>query len=154
MDHDNDFGIVLGLAYQQFVTELHEHLAAAGFTDIRPHFGYAFKVLARDELTIGRLAEHLHITHQGAAKLVEEMVTAGYAERRPDPSDGRVKRVVLTDRARALMTSGSEFHRAFEAQLATEIGAEAAAATRRGLTAIVERSDSPDGLARTLRPLA
>ncbi|MBO2451730.1 winged helix-turn-helix transcriptional regulator [Actinomadura barringtoniae] len=154
MDHDIDFGILLGLAYQQFVGELHEHLDAAGFTGLRSAFGYAFKVLARNDLTIGRLAEHLDMTHQGAAKLVDEMVNAGYAERRPDPADGRVKRVVLTDQARALMASGSQFHNAFEADLATEIGPEAAAALRKALITIVERADSPDGLTRTLRPLA
>lgn len=153
MDHDNDFGILLGLAYQQFVSELHDHLAAAGFTDIRSNFGYAFKVLAKSDLTIGQLAERLGITHQGAAKLVDEMVNTGYAERRPDPADGRVKRVVLTDRARSLMTTGSRFHRAFEAHLATEIGPEAGAAVRKALNAIIQRADSPDGLARTLRPL-
>ncbi|MFE3453774.1 MarR family winged helix-turn-helix transcriptional regulator [Nonomuraea sp. NPDC059194] len=148
-----DFGVLLGLAYHQFVTELHAYLAERGFTELRPTFGYAFKVLAVEPTTTSRLAAKLEITPQGAAKTVEEMVAAGYVERVADPADGRVKVLHLTDAARALMAAGHEFHADFERRMAAELGEARVAALREVLTAIVARSDSPDGLARTLRRL-
>ncbi|NUR84248.1 MAG: winged helix-turn-helix transcriptional regulator [Nonomuraea sp.] len=147
------FGVLLGLAYNQFVDELHEHLAEHGFTHLKPAFGFAFKVLAQESVTTSRLAALLGITPQGAAKTVEEMVAAGYVDRVPDPSDGRVKLLVLTDQARALMASGHEFHERYERGVAAELGEPALAAFRQVLEAMVARSDSPDSLARKLRQL-
>ncbi|MFD1939363.1 MarR family winged helix-turn-helix transcriptional regulator [Nonomuraea mangrovi] len=148
-----DFGVLLGLAYNQFVAELHEHLAEHGFTDLRPTFGYAFKVLAIGPITTSGLAAKLEITPQGAAKTVEEMVAAGYVERVPDPADGRVKMLHLTDAARALMAVAHDFHVDYERRMAAELGEARVATLREALTAVVARSDSPEGLARTLRQL-
>ncbi|WP_214318808.1 MarR family winged helix-turn-helix transcriptional regulator [Nonomuraea sediminis] len=147
------FGVLLGLAYNQFVDELHEHLAKHGFTHLKPTFGFAFKVLAQESVTTSRLAALLRITPQGAAKTVEEMVAAGYVDRVPDPSDGRVKLLVLTDRARALLATGHEFHQAFERELAQSLGEAKIETFREVLDAMVARSDSPDSLARTLKQL-
>ncbi|NGO76902.1 MarR family transcriptional regulator [Streptomyces sp. YC504] len=154
MDRDDaPLGLLLGLAYQQVVTELHDHLATEGFTALRPAFGYAFKLIAAEPLTIRELATRLEITHQGAAKLVDDMVEAGYVERVPDPADGRVKRLVRTERCRALMESGIAFQREFEKQLSAELGDEATAAVRLALSRVIDRSDKPDGLARSLRSM-
>ncbi|MBC9717326.1 MarR family transcriptional regulator [Streptomyces sp. TRM66268-LWL] len=150
---DAPFGLLLGLAYQQVVTELHEHLAAEGHTGLRPAFGYAFKLIAKEPLTIKELATRLEITHQGAAKLVDEMVAAGYVDRVPDPADGRVKRLVRTERCIALMESGHRFQEAYEKQLTDELGEETTAAVRLALSRIIDRSDKPDGLARSLRSM-
>ncbi|MET9342531.1 MarR family winged helix-turn-helix transcriptional regulator [Nonomuraea sp. NPDC003727] len=148
-----DFGVLLGLAFNQFVAELHEHLAEHGFTDLRPTFGYAFKVLAVEPTTTSGLAAKLQITPQGAAKTVEEMVAAGYVERVADPADGRVKMLHLTGAARALMATAHDFHVDFERRMAAELGEAEVATLREVLGAVVARSDSPDGLARTLRQL-
>lgn len=148
-----DFGILLGLAYNQFVSELHDRLGELGFTHLKPAFGFAFKVLMVESLTTSGLAVKLGVTPQGAAKTVEEMVAAGFVERVPDPADARSRLLVLTPRARALVAAGHEFHQEFEERLAGSLGAEKVDALREVLDAIVERSDSPDGLARTLRQL-
>ncbi|MFI6575510.1 MarR family winged helix-turn-helix transcriptional regulator [Nocardiopsis sp. NPDC050513] len=154
MDLNDDLGARLGLAFQQMAGELHAHLAEAGFTDLRQSFGFAFKLLARERLTTSQLAARMGVTHQGAAKTVEDMVAAGYVERVPDPSDGRVRRLVLTERCRALMASAHAFHQEFERRLTERLGPEHVAATRAVLDAIVARSDSRDGLERALPPLA
>ncbi|MFI6321681.1 MarR family winged helix-turn-helix transcriptional regulator [Nonomuraea sp. NPDC050556] len=148
-----DFGILLGLAYNQFVSELHDYLGELGFTHLKPAFGFSFKVLAVESMTTSGLAVRLGVTPQGAAKTVEEMVAAGFVERVPDPADARSRLLVLTPRAHALLAAGHEFHQEFERRLAASLGAEKVGALREVLDAIVERSDSPDGLARTLRQL-
>jgi DNA-binding MarR family transcriptional regulator len=148
-----DFGVLLGLAYHQFVAELHERLAQEGFTHLRPAFGFAFKVLARESLTTSDLAARLGITPQGAAKIVEEMAAAGYVDRTADPSDKRIRRLALTDRCRSLLEVAHEFHAAYEQALAAELGADRVTALREVLDAIVDRADSPDSLARSVRQL-
>src|SRR5947208_13769673 len=79
-----DFGILLGLAYQDFVRELNQELAARGFPDVRPAFGYVFRALLAERLTATELARRLGMTPQGALKLVDEMVAARYVHPRPD----------------------------------------------------------------------
>jgi DNA-binding MarR family transcriptional regulator len=147
---DLDFGVLLGLAYEQFVAELHDHLAAAGFTGLRPSFGFAFKVLAAESLTASELAGRMGITPQGAAKTVAEMAAAGYVTRVPDPADKRLKRLVLTDRCRSLLALGHEFHAEFERGLAASLGPGRLAALREVLGAVIARAASRDGLVRTL----
>lgn len=150
---DLDFGVLLGLAYEQFVAELHDRLGEAGFTGLRTAFGFAFKALSAESLTTSELAARMGITPQGAAKTVEEMVAEGYVTRVPDPADKRVKRLVLTGRCRALLAVAHEFHVRYEEGLTAELGAERLTALRAVLDTIVARADSPDGLARTLRQL-
>ncbi|MFF5205643.1 MarR family winged helix-turn-helix transcriptional regulator [Streptosporangium sp. NPDC000396] len=150
-----DFGVLLGLAYNQLVDELHTHLDKAGFNrlQLRPAFGYAFRALARESLTTSQLAARLGITPQGAAKTVDEMVAAGFVERVPDPADGRMRRLRLTDHCRSLMAVAREFHAEVERRLAAEFGTEHIAVVRQVLNAIVDRNESPDSLARALRGL-
>jgi DNA-binding MarR family transcriptional regulator len=146
-----DFGVLLGLAYEQFVSELHDRLGEAGFTGLRATFGFAFKVLQHESLTTSELAARMGITPQGAAKTVEEMVAEGYVTRVPDPADKRAMRLVLTDRCRSLLAVGHAFHTEFEQRLAGQLGGAKVAALREVLGAMVSRADSPDSLARTLR---
>ena len=46
-----DFGILLGLAYQGFVDQLHVDLAGRGFTDLGPAFGYVVRAIAGHPIT-------------------------------------------------------------------------------------------------------
>jgi DNA-binding MarR family transcriptional regulator len=153
-DHDHDFGILLGLAYQQFADELRAHLAEAGFADVGTSFGYVVRALARQRLTTSQLAARLRITSQGSAKIVDEMAAAGYVERRPDPGDGRQKQLLLTPRGEALLAAARRFHRAFERDLAAELGSRRVATLRAALTRIVDREPAAvDQHTRLLRPL-
>jgi DNA-binding MarR family transcriptional regulator len=144
---NTDFGILLGLAYQRFVVELNQHLAAKGFKDIKPTFGYLFRALDGRRLTTAQLAARLQITSQGMAKIVEEAVSAGYLERQADPSDARVKLLGLAPRGLAALKAARAFHRSFETQLG-----EDGKALRALLTDLVERDGALDALERVLRP--
>jgi DNA-binding MarR family transcriptional regulator len=71
---------------------------ARGFEDLRPAHGFAFTRLSAGGATITELAEHLDVTRQAAAQLVDELVAKGYVERRPHPRDARARLIVLTDK--------------------------------------------------------
>jgi DNA-binding MarR family transcriptional regulator len=153
-DEPRDFGILLGLAYQDFVRALNRHLAEQGFDDVRPTFGYVFRALLAEELTATALAERLGMTPQGAAKLVDEMVAAGYLERRADADDRRARRLVLAVRGRRAVAVARAFHRHFETELRRVHGARAVETLRSILDAIVARGDGETGTgSRLLRQI-
>jgi DNA-binding MarR family transcriptional regulator len=111
---EQDFGILLGLAYQAFKGELHQALGAAGFDDVKPSFGFVFRALERGPRTASQLAALLDISNPGGTKIVGEMVAAGYLERVPDPADGRAKLVRLTERGARAQRLGTEIVREIE----------------------------------------
>lgn len=150
---EHDFGILLGLAYQAFVAELHQALAAAGFDDVKPSFGFVLRVLDRGPRTASQLAELLDISNPGSTKIVGEMVAAGYVERRPDPTDGRARELHLTARGRAVLATARRFHAAFERRLARAHGADQVATVRAVLAGHLDQAGAETALARVLRPL-
>lgn len=133
---DEDFGILLGRAYQGFVAELNAHMAAAGFDAIKAAYGYVFRILLAEEQTSTRLGAKLGITTQGAAKLVDEMERVGYIEKVADPADARVKVLRLAERGRNAVAEARRFHQMYEDRLAERLGLEEAASLRRMLTAM------------------
>ena len=114
---DTDIGILLGLAYAGFVDELRADLAARGFADLGPSYGYVFRVLGDGERSLSELAGLLGMTLPGAGKIVDEMEARGYVERHPDASDRRVKQLRLSPRGRAALKAAQAFHRRFERRL-------------------------------------
>jgi MarR family transcriptional regulator for hemolysin len=157
LDPDHaDFGILLGLAYQCFVDALQAHLAERGFTDLGPSFGYVLRALAAQPLTATQLAGRLHLTPQGAAKIVDDMVRCGYVVRQADPSDGRARRLVLARRGQRELAEARAFHAAFEQRLGEVCGTERVALVRSTLEALIRDGDGPprsDTASRLLRPL-
>lgn len=143
-----DFGVLLNLAYGAFKAELHAVMERDGFDDLGSSFGYVFRLLERAPATLRDVAAHLDITPQGALKVVDDMVRKGYLERRDHPDDGRLKLLVLTDRARAAIASARRFHRAFERRLGDRLGAAHGAAARAALEEIVAHAAAAGNLPR------
>jgi DNA-binding MarR family transcriptional regulator len=139
-----DLGILLALGYQEFVRQLHEALAAAGFDDIGRSDGYVFRALDEAPLSTSALAARLAISKQGAAQIVEDMILRGYLERRPDPADGRARLLFLSDRGRAALAEARRFHHAYERSLTQRHGREAVTTLRELLTAMARNRGSAD----------
>jgi DNA-binding MarR family transcriptional regulator len=92
--------VVLLLMALRVVTEgAHSRLGQLGHPGTRPAHAFAFQAIGADGTTAGELARALGITKQAAAKMTDELETAGYIARTRDPSDGRRKLIVLTPRA-------------------------------------------------------
>jgi len=131
-----DIGVLMALAYGQFVVELRAYLALEGFDDLGRSDGYVFRALDLAPMTTSELAERLRITKQGAAQIVADMQRRGYVERQPHPDDRRAQRLRLTVRGEAALTAARRFHRADERRLRREHGGPAIDAFRALLTAI------------------
>lgn len=143
-----DFGVLLNLAYGAFKAELHAVMEKDGFDDLGSSFGYVFRLLEKGPATLRDVAAHLDITSQGALKVVDDMVRKGYLERRDHPDDGRLKLLVLTDRARAAIASARRFQRRFEKRLAERLGVAHAAAARAALEDIAGHAAAAGSLPR------
>ncbi|HEY7199982.1 MAG TPA: MarR family transcriptional regulator [Candidatus Dormibacteraeota bacterium] len=66
-------------------------------------FGVLNHVLERGPVSMSELAVARNVALNTATSLVDRLVVAGLVERRGDPSDRRVVRVVITPRGRALV---------------------------------------------------
>lgn len=53
-----------------------------------------------DSVSPHQMAEHLRISTASTTKLLDRLSAAGHVQRRPHPSDGRGRIVVLTDQSR------------------------------------------------------
>jgi DNA-binding MarR family transcriptional regulator len=87
------------------VMKLHRHVAEVALNKLGLYAGQEvilFKLWRHDGLTQTQLAEALLVEPPTVTKMVQRMEASGLLERRPDINDGRVSRVYLTDKGRAL----------------------------------------------------
>jgi len=139
-----DLGILLVVAYQEFIRELHAAHAAAGFTDLGRSDGFVFRSLAGNPMTVSELAAHLEITKQGAGQIIDDMERRGYVERGPDPGDRRAKLVRLSERGQLALANARRFHREYERRLSRTHGPDAVRTLRTMLEAIAGSDQSVD----------
>ena len=69
--------------------------------DLSPQLAKAFQAL-KEPLSMGELAEHLYCDASNVTGIVDRLEGRGLVERKPDPNDRRVKRLVLTPQGRTL----------------------------------------------------
>jgi DNA-binding MarR family transcriptional regulator len=147
MHHHDAQSLAFGLlaVSRALVDGVSAGVRARGFDDIRPAHGFAFTRLAPGGATITQLAEHLDVTRQAAAQLVDELVAKGYVERHPHPQDARARLIVLTEKGHACT-------RAADAAIADTAGTWAAALGEKRLLALRDEliRIAPDG---PLRPV-
>ena len=103
MHHDDAQSLAFALlaASRALVDGISAGVSARGFDDVRPAHGFAFARLAASGATITQLAEHLDVTRQAAAQLVDELTAKGYVERHLHPGDARARLITLTEKGRA-----------------------------------------------------
>jgi DNA-binding MarR family transcriptional regulator len=131
MPDDDAQALAFGLlsASRALVDGISAGVRARGFDDVRPAHGFAFSRLSAGGATITQLAEHLDITRQAAAQLVDELLAKGYVRRQPHPDDARARLITLTDKGWACT-------RAAEAAIAETVRPWAAALGERRFQAL------------------
>lgn len=146
-----DLGILMLLAYQGFVRQLHADMATQGFDDLGRSDGVVMRLLVQQPRTVSELAPLLEMSPQGAAQIVEDMEQRGYVVRLPDPDDARARRVELSERGRAAIAAARAFHKSVETTLARRHGRAQIDAFRSVLESVA--GAAPGGLDRELRAL-
>jgi DNA-binding MarR family transcriptional regulator len=145
----SDLGILLLLAYQAFVSQLHADMAEHGYDDLGRSDGVVFRMLHGGPRTVSHLAGRIAITKQGMAQVVDDMERRGYVVRRADPTDARARLVELSERGRAALDVARSFHRSYEQRLTRAQGRESVDAVRAVLGSMA--AEAPEGLSRELR---
>jgi DNA-binding MarR family transcriptional regulator len=113
--------IVLALS-GHLVQEIHASVSQQGFENLRPAHGFAFARISVGATTTADLAEHLGVTKQAAAQMVEELVRKGYVERHPHPHDARARLLKLTETGRAATRAADQAAQAAVAPWREELG--------------------------------
>jgi len=85
-----------------------QEVARRGFEDLRPALLAVGQHVRADGSRVTELAELSMLTKPTVVHMVDELERLGYVERRPDPTDGRAKLVVLTERGREAEAAGRE----------------------------------------------
>ncbi len=78
-----------------------------GHDQLRISFEPYISLSGRNGARLSDIAEVLGISRQAANQTANQIVAAGYLERRADPSDGRAKLLVTTARARDVIDKGA-----------------------------------------------
>lgn len=127
---------LLEVATEALFAEFNRDLAEAGFTDIRPTHGCAFRFIGPDGLRLTDLASLADITKQSAGEIVTDLERSGYVERVPDPADKRAKLIRLTARGERAQQVGFALLAEIEQRWAERYGVADVAALREALEAI------------------
>ena len=93
-------------------------LAARRFDLTNQQFWVLVRIVEHAPLTVGKLAEHLHVDQTTASRVVWGLVERNFVENRTDPKDRRRVQLVLTPGgerlSRKLMPVAAEFRAAIE----------------------------------------
>lgn len=125
-----DFVALLFTAAEGLVGELQERMRHAGYADIREAHGCVFGNMAPDGMRLTELAERAGMTKQGVGEAVSDLERLGYAERVPDPDDGRAKIIRLTERGAAAQRAGFEIIAELEREWVKRFGKQRVEALR------------------------
>jgi DNA-binding MarR family transcriptional regulator len=147
-----DLSLAAMLAGLAMAEEVERRLAQAGFDDVRFSHGFVFQHLLREPLTVGALARAMGVTQQRASKAASELEELGYVLREVDPTDARVRRLVLAERGRDAVAAAREARAAVTAELRERLGARRVSAVERVLREVVTELGAEDAVrARRVR---
>ncbi len=85
----------------------HPDSQARFYTNYDLFYRVSSSMRGKDNVTMGELSSALSVPLSTATRMVDSLVSSGYAQRLPDAEDRRIVRVALTD-------SGRELHRTIE----------------------------------------
>ncbi len=125
-----DFVALLFAAAEGLVGELRARMGDVGYGDIREAHGCVFGNIAPEGMRLTELAELAGMTKQGVGEAVTDLERLGYAERVPDPDDGRAKIIRLTERGAAAQSVGFQVIAEIEREWVERFGAERVDALR------------------------
>jgi len=134
LDPYESLGFHCNITLKAFIANLEERLKGSGITPTQ-HRALAHLV-ALGSMPQSELAEHLAITPASGVRLVDRMERDGWVSRRPDPNDGRIKRVEPTPKAFAVWTEISKVGRQILAKAYQGIPAEEIETVKRVLAQV------------------
>lgn len=124
---------MLGRAYSLLGFQIVDGVVGAGFPQ-KPSHSAVFAQIRPEGSRLTELARRANMTPQAMGQLVDELEDLGYVKRRPDPTDRRAKRIVLTPRGKECVAAGISTIRNIEARIDEILGTDGHAELRRLLS--------------------
>ena len=109
------------------------------------------RLKVRDGMTQAELASLLDIEPMTLSRHLDRMEAAGLVERRPCPNDRRARRVVVTDKARALLDPMRERALVLYEEAQAGLSPEERAALIAGLNTVIANLSAADAEEEPLR---
>jgi DNA-binding MarR family transcriptional regulator len=134
-----DLGVLASQLVYSLQAELFAKLANAGYGDLHPRHEVVLAYLDEDGIRATELARLSGRHKQIVGRIVDELESLGYVERRPDPEDRRAKLIFPTPRGLEQLRLGDEIVAEIEARHAAAIGGRNYAAFRDVLRGVVAR---------------
>jgi DNA-binding MarR family transcriptional regulator len=131
---------MLGQAYSLLGFRIVDGVVGAGFPQ-KPKHSAVFAQIDPAGSRLTTLAARANMTPQAMGELVDELAAMGYVERRPDPTDGRAKLIVLTQRGRDCVAAAHVTIAGIEEQVAAAIGEDGRRELRRLLQELLAADD-------------
>lgn len=139
------FPALLRWARGTYGNAMHKALAEAGCDDVPPNGMYVIGSLAlgAGDVPLSLLVKQLRLSKQAAGQLVDTLVLRGYLRRETDETDRRRFTIALTERGWHAAAAQREARERVDAQLLDRVGADALAAARKTLGALIEMGGEP-----------
>ena len=128
---------LLGLTTQGLAGELHRRLAEAGFDDQRGADDAVMAHIPPEGIRLTSLAQRAGVSKQAMGELVDSLVARDYVERIPDPTDGRAKLLVFSERGWASVDTALGALADIEAELVAELGDRRIQSLRKALDLVL-----------------
>jgi DNA-binding MarR family transcriptional regulator len=115
-----------------------------GLAGIRPSHLHVFANMVGGGKRLTELADAASISLPSMQELVDDLERRGIVERQPDPSDGRAKLIVLTDKGLAALAPAGAMIAALEREYADRIGKDRFEKMCLALDALVDDLEDDD----------
>jgi DNA-binding MarR family transcriptional regulator len=127
----------LRLAFDHLSQRIFDGVKGAGH-DVRPAHSAVFTNVDSEGTRLTQLAERAVMTPQAMGELVDELSARGYLTRVPDPTDGRAKLIMLTDRGWDAVQAAFDTIIEIETELEARLGRKGLVNLRKALADIAE----------------
>lgn len=113
---------LIGLSRYLQSRTMHTLWDELGYTDLKINYEPFFTLVGNEGCRLTELADWLAISKQSCNRTANQIKKAGYLEDKPDPSDGRAKILVMTERGRQMVAQASEVSLKLEGSFEEELG--------------------------------
>lgn len=117
-------GRLLLSAFELFADGIVSGIRERGFPEFRYSDTQVLRNLDPEGTRITALAERARMTKQAMSELVRRLERDGFVERRPDPEDGRAKRVQMTEKGRDVTEAAQQTNREVVESWSESLGRE------------------------------
>lgn len=119
---------LIGLSRHLQSQTMHTLTEKLNYGDLKLNYEPFFTLVGEEGCRLTELADWLGISKQSCNRTANQIKKGGYLVDRPDPSDGRAKILVMTDKGRTMVRQayelGLELERSFQMELGTKSYAE------------------------------